>query len=140
MKIKQTFLLGLMCFAINNVLAATTSEQMELVDLAMASKGGEGIGFLRTGSLRSGQTKDYTVHVIKGKQYAIVGVSDNTTKDMDLSLRDDEGDVIEKDFDKDSTPLFSFKAQHNSYTVRVHMVKCTDNPCYYRVKAYRIEK
>lgn len=117
--------------------AADTADYMRVVELGMKDKGFEHNGFSVHQSLKRGERKTYTIHTTKGKQYALVGLCDNDCSDLDLTLLDEDGDVVGRDYEGDDLPMLQFTAHRNSYKVRVEMEKCSTSTCYVRVKGFR---
>lgn len=81
---------------------------------------------------------DYiTLNLRAGKSYGIVGVCDRDCTDLDLKLYDSSGNFIDSDIRSDDTPVVTVKPSWSGrYRLRVNMVSCNQNPCYYGVGVF----
>lgn len=65
-------------------------------------------------------------------EYQIVGVCDDDCEDLDLILRDEKGNIIARDADKDSTPVVEVTPKWTGkFKLSVQMASCKDAPCGY---------
>lgn len=91
--------------------------------------------FLRNyvmGKLQNRRMDSWTFSFDKGTDYIITGACDNDCKDVDIVLKDEENEVVEKDDKADDTPVLSFKPKHDGrYTIEITMSQCKDDPCYF---------
>lgn len=70
--------------------------------------------------------------------HVIVGVCDIDCPDLDLSVFDRRGNLVEADIKTDSRPVVRFDVPTTAtFEVRVHMVTCNREPCGFAVQAYR---
>ncbi|MDH5805344.1 MAG: hypothetical protein OEZ54_09165 [Gemmatimonadota bacterium] len=90
-----------------------------------------------TGSLNQGSSETFTVRLVGGMEYALVGVCDNDCSDIDLEVFGPNGNSLDSDFEVDDFPVLEFTAPSNgSYTVEVSMPGCSVEPCYYGVGTF----
>jgi hypothetical protein len=84
------------------------------------------------GHLREGNTDSWTFTFAADKDYIITGACDNDCSDLDLTVTDGNGQVVEKDTTTDDVPVLRFRAGTNArYTVGVRMYACSSAPCYF---------
>ncbi len=89
------------------------------------------------GTLDHQYYEDYSVNLISGVEYGIVGVCDEDCSDLDLALFDGYGDLVTQDESADDIPVVEFTViQSGEFTLRVTMYRCDNNPCYYGVGLY----
>ncbi len=69
--------------------------------------------------------------------YAFVGVCDNDCRDLDLELYDENGNLIDKDFEDDDLPQVSVTADWTgTFKLKVLMENCAESYCYYGVGVF----
>ena len=84
------------------------------------------------GKLDEDQSDTWTFVLAGGNDYTIIGVCDEDCGDIDLTLLDDRGDVIDEDVLEDSYPIVSASPRRDAaYTIDVDMYKCDVEPCYF---------
>ena len=84
------------------------------------------------GHLAEGNTDSWTFTFKEDRDYIITGACDNDCSDLDLTVKDSNGKVIEKDTTTDDVPVLRFRANSSSrYTVDVRMYACSSAPCYF---------
>jgi hypothetical protein len=92
---------------------------------------------IHTGSLRDDASEDLTLSLDGGTEYQIVGVCDNDCSDVDITLYDASGSVVDSDLLDDDVPIVSVSPSRSGrYRVHVSMAVCTAEPCYYGVGVY----
>lgn len=70
--------------------------------------------------------------------YNFVGVCDQDCSDLDLYLRDDQGNLIDSDTQPDDHPVVSVTPKYNgTFRVYVNMVRCSNAPCRWAVGSYQ---
>ena len=85
-------------------------------------------------SVGDGQSDYITLNLRAGKSYGIVGVCDRDCSDIDLKLYDGSGNFIDSDIQSDDTPVVTVNPRWSGrYSIKVNMVSCNQNPCYYGV-------
>lgn len=92
-----------------------------------------------TGSLSDGSSETVDVRLQGGERYAVIGGCDADCSDMDLSISDRSGNVLDSDYLTDDFPALEFSAGYTgTYPMRVSMPSCSVNPCYYSYIVYRM--
>jgi hypothetical protein len=87
--------------------------------------------------LSAGDSDNYTVTLQGGRSYKLVGVCDNDCSDLDITLYDDDGDVVDRDLLDDDKPVVSVSGKAGgTYRMNVSMAKCSTGVCYYSVAIY----
>jgi hypothetical protein len=88
-------------------------------------------------SLSQGDSDDYTVTLQGGRSYKLVGVCDNDCTDLDITLYDSDGDVVDRDLLDDDKPVVSVSGKSGGrYRMNVSMATCSTDTCYYSVAVY----
>ena len=89
------------------------------------------------GMLREGNDSRFSVSLQSGVEYRIIGFCDEDCDDLDLTLYDSDGDLIEEDILMDAAPLLSFTANTSGrFEVEVAMVVCSLEPCGFGVAVF----
>jgi hypothetical protein len=103
----------------------------------MAQEGYQMIGQASPGALQQGQTSSLPATLNVGVQYQIVGVCDQDCSDLDLTLVDQNNNVISQDTSSDNQPTVSVAPTWTGpFTVHVQMYQCTVQPCYFAVALF----
>jgi hypothetical protein len=88
-------------------------------------------------SLSQGDSDNYTVTLQGGRSYKLVGVCDNDCSDLDITLYDSDGDVVDRDVLDDDKPVVSVSGKSGGrYRMNVSMASCSAAICYYSVAVY----
>jgi hypothetical protein len=91
-----------------------------------------------TDGLDEGRSDNYNLQLTAGKDYYLLGVCDNDCSDLDISLYNQNGQLIQEDTASDDKPLVLATPRANGrYQMRVTMASCSSEPCYYSVGVYR---
>ncbi len=91
-----------------------------------------------TGSLEASTRETLTLSLQAGVDYKMVAVCDEDCSDIDLRLRDPNGNEIDEDVLTDALPILNATASRSgSYSLDVIMVTCSVEPCFYGVGVYR---
>lgn len=89
------------------------------------------------GGLGPRQSQRFTLMLRAGQDYRIVGVCDDRCDDLDLRLRDPNGEVVGQDVLEDSVPVIHARPQiTGQYAVEVAMLRCRVETCWYAVNVY----
>lgn len=89
------------------------------------------------GSLRQGQERRVTLDLDAGTNYMAVAQCDGDCSDIDLWLYDENGNLIDEDVLVDDTPIVEVTPIRSArFTIRVRMVSCSVQPCYYGIGVY----
>ncbi len=84
------------------------------------------------GRLNKGGTDSWTFYFDKDKSYIITGACDNDCGNVDLVIKDADGNIVDKDRKDDDTPVLSLKPEKGArYTINVEMAACKEEPCYF---------
>jgi hypothetical protein len=87
--------------------------------------------------LRNNTYDDVTVLLRAYKTYRIAGVCDADCTDLDFKLYDENWNLIDSDTEPDDTPEVDVTPEHTAtFHLRVIMVRCRINPCWYGVRVY----
>lgn len=90
-----------------------------------------------TGAMDDRYYRDIPITLSAGTAYRIVGVCDADCDDLDLRIYDASGNEVDWDVDADDTPLLSVTPRRSqTYTLRVIMASCTDEPCSFGIGVY----
>ena len=89
------------------------------------------------GQLREGQERTVTINLDRGTSYMIIAQCDGDCSDIDLWLYDENGNLIDEDVLVDDTPIVEVTPLRSArFSIRVRMVSCNVEPCYYGIGAY----
>ena len=89
------------------------------------------------GKLYEDDTDTWTFWLDGGVDYTIVGVCDEDCSDIDLTIIDDDGDVIDEDILEDNFPIVSVSPRRDAaYTIEVDMYECDVEPCYFGIAVF----
>ena len=118
----------------------TTAQAQEHADLVWkqmqtafttVAKDGYGSRNYIVGRMNDDVNDSWTLNFEKGMTYKIVGACDRDCKDLDIEVLDGS-DVITKDVLVDDAPVVSFQPKSSgSLRIKVSMVDCSDNPCFF---------
>jgi hypothetical protein len=87
--------------------------------------------------LSQGDSDNYNVTLQGGRSYKLVGVCDNDCSDLDITLYDSDGDVVDRDLLDDDKPVVSVSGKSGGvYRMNVSMASCSTGVCYYSVAIY----
>ncbi len=90
------------------------------------------------GRIKNNGTDSWTFYFDKSKSYIITGACDNDCKNVDMVLKDEDGDVIDKDRKDDDTPVLTLVPKKSGrYTIEVEMAECKEEPCYFGIGIFR---
>jgi hypothetical protein len=118
----------------------TTAQAQEHADLVWkqmqtafttVAKDGYGSRNYIIGRMNDDINDSWTLNFEKGMTYKIYGACDRDCKDLDIEVLDGS-DVIVKDILVDDQPVVTFQPKTSgSLRVKVTMVDCSDNPCFF---------
>lgn len=92
----------------------------------------------RMGYLDEGNQIEIPIKLSKGKNYGFAAVCDEDCNDVDLSLKDANGQVIQEDIDDKDTAVVKYTAKNTGrYYLSVDMAACNEVECGYGVGLYR---
>ena len=86
-----------------------------------------------------GDYKTITYTLTGGETYKIVGACDNQCSNLDLELRDDNGNLIQRDSASDDIPIVEVTPRRDGkFSLKVSMRDCSSSAgCVYGVDVYR---
>jgi hypothetical protein len=120
-----------------NVIANTSTagagleENFRLLDSDIRARGYQPYGDQSRGQLGEGQTRDFSMQLEGGKCYAILGVGDNGVRDLDLILKDSNGQTLDQDVETDARPIVRVCPDDTGqYTMTVRMYAGSGNFVY----------
>lgn len=118
----------------------TTAQAQEHADLVWkqmqtafttVAKDGYGSRNYIIGRMNDDVNDSWTLNFEKGMTYKVYGACDRDCKDLDIEILDGS-DVIVKDILVDDQPVVTFQPKTSgSLRVKVTMVDCSDNPCFF---------
>lgn len=89
------------------------------------------------GALEDDATQPFTATLTAGKTYVLMAVCDTDCSDLDLTLRDGDGDFVVEDTEVDDAPVIEFTVTASGeFTLDVTMFECTANICYFGVALF----
>jgi hypothetical protein len=87
-----------------------------------------------TGALANGGSEMVDLELDVGMEYQIMGACDEDCTDLDFTLYDGSGNVIDSDMLEDDVPIVSVTVTHSGvFRVRVSMAACSAEPCRYGI-------
>lgn len=87
-----------------------------------------------TGSLNDDASEMVELELDVGMEYQIMGACDEDCTDLDLTLYDGRGNVVDSDILDDDVPLVSVTVSRSgAFRVRVSMAACSAEPCRYGI-------
>jgi hypothetical protein len=87
-----------------------------------------------TGALNDDGEEMVQLDLDVGMEYQIMGACDADCSDMDLTLYDGNGNVVDSDMLDDDVPVVSVTvARSGAFHVRVSMAACSSEPCRYGI-------
>lgn len=116
-------------------------QQVLLAEMESANRAAESLNMTATHEpfldmIDAGET-DRIEYTFDSGYRVVSGVCDVDCSDLDLSVHDRWGNLIEADIETDDRPVVGFEVSApGTYEVRVYMVDCSREPCGYAVQAY----
>jgi hypothetical protein len=93
---------------------------------------------VRTGSLGDGEAIEVVVELESNTSYRFLGACDDDCGDLDMELRNSNGEVVAQDLQNDDIPLLGVRVGDGggAYRVRLVMHNCKNNPCAWAMGTY----
>lgn len=89
------------------------------------------------GKLDEDESDSWTFWLDGGNDYTIIGVCDEDCGDIDLTILDDDDDVVDEDVLEDNYPIVSVSPRGDgAYTINVDMYECDVEPCYFGIAIF----
>ena len=90
----------------------------------------------RAGALGQNEDTNIPIQLQAGTTYQVSGLCDLDCAEMDLRLRGPDKETVAEDVLPDSVPVLHFEPEEGGeFTLVVEMIKCSVEPCYWRVLA-----
>ena len=91
------------------------------------------VGSLQSGKLGENEIKRDTMHLGAGRRLGILASCDDDCGDLDLSVEDANGFIMEREEDDSAEyPFVQFETTEDGiYVVRVNMEQCSATTCFY---------
>lgn len=91
----------------------------------------------KTGKLNAGQAETTTLELEGGYSYSFIGVCDQDCTDVDMRILDENDNVLVSDTKDNNLPILDRSPlRTEKYKVKIEMVRCNANPCYYGVGVF----
>lgn len=114
------------------------SDQLQRAVAALHGKGAARAELTRIGPLNSEESESVPVTLQAGVAYFMSGVCDNDCSGLGLVVATAAGNEVAADRSSENFPVLQFTPQVTmQYRVRVAMMACQMNPCWYGVAVYR---
>lgn len=108
--------------------------QISAAGQAFEQRGYELTHRIYTGSLNDDESEVVQLDLDVGMEYQIMGACDEDCTDLDFTLYDGAGNVIDSDMLDDDVPVVSVTvARSGAFRVRVSMATCSVEPCRYGI-------
>lgn len=108
--------------------------QISQVGSRFEQQGYELTHHIYTGALNDGGAEMVDLDLDVGMEYQIMGACDEDCSDLDFTLYDGSGNVIDSDMLDDDFPLVSVTVSRSGiFRVRVSMAACSAEPCRYGI-------
>lgn len=89
------------------------------------------------GALDEGREDTITIDLDAGTSYFIVAQCDIDCSDIDMTLHDENGNLIDEDVLLDDTPIVEVTPIRNArFTITLSMIDCESEPCYYGIGVF----
>ncbi len=84
------------------------------------------------GRLDDSETDSWSFFLSAGTQYMVIGACDEDCTDIDIVVKDEDGDVVAQDFADDDVPIVRFTPSASGrFTIETSMYDCTAYYCYF---------
>jgi hypothetical protein len=89
------------------------------------------------GKLDEDDSDSWTFWLDGGSDYTIIGVCDEDCGDIDLTILDEDEDVVDEDLLEDDYPIVKVSPRRDGpYTIDVDMYSCDVEPCYFGIAIF----
>jgi hypothetical protein len=117
--------------------ARQVSGQLNRYSDLLSDKGYRLTQEIMNGSLGDDQSDSFSLELVEGRSYALLGVCDEDCSDLDLRLLDEDGNEIDADVEADDYPVVEVRPRRTArFRVRVIMTTCSTSPCFYGVGVF----
>ena len=117
--------------------SANVERQLELVSSRLRSAG---LSKTKTwiDAMPTGNQQYIDFSLTAHNTYHFIGVCDQDCQDLDLYLRDGDGNLIDSDTSPDDTPIVTVTPKYDgNFRLYVKMVRCVTSPCRWAVGSYQ---
>ncbi len=84
------------------------------------------------GTLDDGTTDTWNFPFNVNVSYVITAACDNDCSDIDVTIKDNYGNILQEDTRTDDQPYVEFSPSASGiYQIEVNMYSCSENPCYF---------
>ncbi|MBI3439551.1 MAG: toll/interleukin-1 receptor domain-containing protein [Proteobacteria bacterium] len=112
-------------------------QQLQQAEQAAAQQGFQRVGQPFAGGLTQGQSWNVPAQLFAGYEYRVLGVCDQSCRDMDIAVYDQSGATIGQDNANDDHPAVEMTpAVNGQFTIQAQMFQCSAQPCYYALVLY----
>ncbi len=118
-------------------IAQTLNRELAAARAAYVPSGQRPVLSPQTDSLNEGGEDQYSVQLVAGRSYTLVGVCDGDCTDLDIALYDENNNLIDQDALTDDRPIVKVTPRRSArFRMEVTMASCSDEPCFYAVAVY----
>lgn len=116
-------------------------DQIRAASNLIRSEGFDLRGDAHTASLDNNASEDVLLHLQGGVTYALIGVCDADCSDIDLSIADEYGNLLDSDYEDDDLPILEITpTRTGSFRVHVYMASCSMEPCFYGLGTFESDE
>lgn len=126
---------GLLCAQRPTSFDALARSQLEQAGASWKTTGFANLGEVRRAVLNAHEADTVSVRLSVDSQYVLLGTCDRDCGDVDFIVHDSAGTLVGTDGTSDNHPWLSLAPKTSgAYTLRVIMVSCSVEPCYYALQ------
>jgi len=106
-------------------------DQLKAVYGVASDDGYDSMNYI-VGKIDEGETEAWTLTLVGGYSYMILGACDGDCQDIDIRLYDEDGNLVDSDTTEDDVPAVQGTVDTTArFTVEVEMYACSSEPCYF---------
>jgi hypothetical protein len=84
------------------------------------------------GRLNDSDTDSWSFHLSAGTTYMVIGACDQDCSDIDMAVKDEDGEVVASDYANDDYPVMVFTPTSSGrFTIDTSMYDCGASYCYF---------
>lgn len=112
-------------------------EQLQQANDFFTSNGYSATHEPQIGQIGQGAYERITVNLASGSSYAIIAFCDQDCNDINISLYDENNNLIESDTETDDKPIVQVSPKWTGlFVIQIDMATCNNSPCYYGAAVY----